>query len=78
MADYYDLEYEPEYQERRSAFRVVPSPSHPLSAWMYAPPAEAISGHVREMSGQGIGIAAPTTSLATLSVDQVLELALAS
>ena len=78
MPDYYDIEYEPEYQERRSAYRVVPSPARPLSAWLYAPPAETIGGHVLEMSGQGMGIAAPAESLTVLSVDRVVELSVGS
>ena len=76
MPDYYDIEYAPEYQERRSAYRVLPS--QPLSAWMYAQGAEPASGHVMEMSGQGMGIAAPTQTLAWFQEDQVIELSIGS
>lgn len=72
MSDYYDLEYEPEYLERRSAHRILPT--SPLTAWMSAPPLEPIGGHVLEMSAQGIGIAAPLPGLASMTVETVVEL----
>jgi hypothetical protein len=72
MSDYYDLEYEPEYLERRSAHRILPT--SPLTAWMFAPPVEPLGGHVLEMSAQGIGIAAPLPGLASLTVEHVVEL----
>ena len=71
---YYDHEVQPEALERRSAWRLLPAEGRTLSAWMFTPPAEPVGGIVMEMSGQGIGIAAPLPSLERIGVDDVFEL----